>query len=183
MKKLILGSVAAAALAGSVFALGAAAAPGDAPPPPEQMRHGMEMRGFMLDARLAGMKAALKLTPEQEKNWAPFETAVRDAEKERQDAMRQMRETMRGDERPSPIEHMNIMADRLAKASADVKAVASAAKPLYDSLDDTQKSHFGPLLMTVAERGPHEGPMMGRWGMGHWEMGRWGHRGPDDEPK
>jgi len=84
--------------------------------------------------------------------------------------MRAMREAMRGAERPSPIEHMNMMADRLAKASADLKAISSAAKPLYDSLDETQKSHFGPLLMTMREYRPHEGRM---WG--HWE-----HRGPDE---
>jgi len=161
MKKLIVASLAAAALAGSVFAL--AAAPGDASPAAGQMQDRAEARAFMLDARLAGMKAALKLTPEQEKNWAPFETAVRDAAKARMEEMRAMREAMRGAERPSPIEHMNMMADRLAKASTDLKAISAAAKPLYDSLDDTQKSHFGPLLMTLREHRPHEGHMWGHW--------------------
>jgi len=170
MKKLILGSLAAAALAGSVFALGAAAAPGDPTPAAGQMRDMAEARGFMLDAHLAGMKAALQLTPDQEKNWAPFEAAVRDAAKARMEEMRAMREAMRGAERPSPIEHMNMMADRLAKASTDLKAISAAAKPLYDSLDDTQKSHFGPLLMTIREHRPHKG---GMWG--HWR-----HRGPDE---
>ncbi|MGO4872628.1 MAG: Spy/CpxP family protein refolding chaperone [Roseiarcus sp.] len=183
MKRLILSSVAAAALAGSAFALSAAAAPGDALPPLDRMQHRVEMRAIMLDAHLAGMKAALKLTPEQEKNWAPFETAVRDAAKARVDEMHAMREAMRGGERPSPIEHMNTIADGLAKASTEIKAVASAAKPLYDSLDEAQKSHFGPLLMTLRERGPHKGRMMGRWEMGRGEMGRWEHRGPDDQPK
>ena len=169
MKKLMVASLAAAALAGSVFALGAAAAPGDASPAAGQMQDQAQARAFLLDARLAGMKAALKLTPEQEKNWAPFEAAVRDAAKARMDEMRAMRDAMRGAERPSPIEHMNMMADHLAKASADLKAISAAAKPLYDSLDDTQKSHFGPLLMTIRELRPHEG---GMWG--HWR-----HRGPD----
>ncbi len=171
MKKLVVVSLAAAALAGSVFALGAAAAPGDPSPAAGEMR-GMADRGFMLDAHLAGMKAALKLTPDQEKNWAPFEAAVRDAAKARTEEMRAMHEAMRGAERPAPIEHMNMMADRLAKASADLKAIAGAAKPLFDSLDETQKGHFGPLLMTFMEHGPHAGHMMG-----HWE-----HRDPD-EPK
>jgi Spy/CpxP family protein refolding chaperone len=170
MKKLVVVSLAAAALAGSVFALGAAAAPGDPSPAAAQMRDMAEARAFMLDARLAGMKAALKLTPEQEKDWAPFEAAVRDAAKTRMEEMIAMREAMRGAERPSPIEHMNMMADRLAKASADLKAISAAAKPLYDSLDETQKSHFGPLLMTMREHRPHEG---GMWG--HWRP-----RGPDE---
>jgi len=163
MKKLVVVSVAAAALAGSVFALGAAAAPADSSAPAGQMRDMAEGRAFMLDARLAGMKAALKLTPDQEKNWAPFEAAVRDAAKARMEERRAMREAMRSGERPSPVEHMNMLADRLAKDSADLKAIAGAAKPLFDSLDETQKSHFGPLLMTLREHRPHEGHMWGHW--------------------
>ncbi len=112
----------------------------------------------MLDAHLAGMKAALKLTPDQEKNWAPFEAAVRDAAKARRDAMRAMREAMRGDERPSPIEHMNTMADRLAKASTEIKAIAGAAKPLYDSLDDSAEAPFRPADGDIDRaRRPHTG--------------------------
>src|SRR5512144_425023 len=38
-------------------------------------------RQAMLAARLAAAKAALLLTPEQEKLWAPVESAVRDAMK------------------------------------------------------------------------------------------------------
>ena len=41
----------------------------------------------LLDARLAGMKAGLKLTPDQEKLWGPFEAAVRDASKAHMEAM------------------------------------------------------------------------------------------------
>ena len=119
----------------------------------------------MLDAHLAGMKAALKLTPDQEKNWAAFEASVRDAAQARRDAMRAMRDAARGDERLSPIERMNAMADRLAKASTEIKAIAAAAKPLYDSLDDGQRRHFGPLMATLIEHGPHRGAMIGPGGM------------------
>jgi len=80
-----------------------------------------------------------------------------------------MREAMRGEERPSAIDHMNAMADRMAKVSANIKAIAGAAKPLFDSLDETQKHHFGPLLMTLIERGPHEGHMAGGWDKGRGE--------------
>jgi Spy/CpxP family protein refolding chaperone len=157
MRKLVLTSLTAAALAGSAFVYNALAASGDAPDGPRM--HGMEDHGFMLDARLAGMKAALKLTPEQEKLWTPFESAVRDAAKARGEAMRAMHERMRDDERPSPIERMNEIADHLAKASAELKQVADAAKPLFDGLDETQKRHFGPLLMTLREHrgGIHDG--------------------------
>ena len=161
MKKFVVATLAVAALSGSVFALAAAAAPGDAPPPGDVH----EVGGFMLDAHLAGMKAALKLTPDQEKNWAAFEASVRDAAPARRDTMRAMRDVARGDERPSPIERMTSMADRLAKTSTEIKAIADAAKPLYDSLDDGQRRHFGPLMATLIEHGPRHGAMMGPGGM------------------
>jgi Spy/CpxP family protein refolding chaperone len=165
MRKLLVVSV-LAALTGSVFAIGAAAAPDNSPPPAAG-----DMRAFMLDARLAGMKAALNLTPEQAKNWAPFETAVRDAARARADDLRAMRQQMR-DQHPDPIQRMTMISDRLGKASTQLKSVADAAKPLFDSLDDTQKHHFGPLLMSLRERGPGGRPMM--------EDDQ--RRGPDQEP-
>ncbi len=179
MKKFVVAALAVAALGGSVLALSAAAAPSDPSSSPGDAR---EAGGFMLDAHLAGMKAALKLTPDQEKNWAAFEASVRDAAQARRDAMRAMHDSARGDERPSPIERMNTMADRLARASTEIKAIAAAAKPLYDSLDDGQRRHFGPLMATLIQHGPHRGMMMGpNGGDGpHW-MGPDGHRPGDHE--
>ena len=164
MRKLVLTSLTAVALAGSAFAYNAFAAPGDAPD--ASRMHEMADRGFMLDAKLAGMKAALKLTPDQENLWAPFELAVRDAVKARREAMHEMHEKMGDDEPPSPIERLNQMSDHLAKASSELKLVADAAKPLYDGLDETQKRHFGPLLMTLR---PQRGGMHG--GERHHEDG------------
>ena len=160
MKKTLVAALAAVALGGSALALSAAAAPSDTPPPTADAR---EAGGFMLDAHLAGMKAALKLTPEQEKNWAAFEAAVRDAAQARRDAMREMRQA-HGDGAPSPIERMTAMSDHLAKASSEIKAIAGAAKPLYDSLDGGQQRRFGPLMATLIEHGGHH-PMMEHGGM------------------
>src|SRR5258708_36120685 len=39
------------------------------------------------DARIAGLKAGLKLTAEQEKNWPAVETALRDLAKQRAERM------------------------------------------------------------------------------------------------
>src|ERR1700678_1148286 len=114
MRKRVLTSFTAFALACSAFAYNAFAAAGDAPDAPRV--EGTDDGGFMLDARLAGMKAPLQLTPDQEKLWAPFELAVRDAVKARRDAMHEMHERKGHDERPSPIERLNEMSDHLAKA-------------------------------------------------------------------
>ena len=154
MKKLILSAVAVASLAGSAYTLSAFAAPDNSD---ERGMHRMGDAGFLLDAKLAGMKAALNLTADQDKLWTPFETAVRDVRKDRMEGMRQRREREDSDEgeRPSPIAVMNQMSERLAKASESLKKVAEAAKPLYDGLDDGQKRHFGPLLRMLRERDGH----------------------------
>jgi hypothetical protein len=145
MRKFLLASVAVAGLASSTFALNAFAAPGDAPDM-AQMQQMQERHALMLDAHLAAMKAGLKLTAEQEKNWPAFEAAIRDAEKARADRWRQARERMAGGERPSPIERMTIMSEHLQKMAAQLQIVADASKPLYDSLTDAQKRDFGPLM-------------------------------------
>jgi hypothetical protein len=168
MRKLLLASIALTGLAGSTFALSAFAAAGDSPTAPDaaRLQRMMDNQSVMLDAHLAGMKAGLKLTAEQEKNWPAFETAIRDAAKARADAWREMREHMDRSERPSPIERMTMMSDRLQKMSAQLKVVADAGKPLYDSLDEGQKRHFGPLLREFLPRGAQRGGHMDREGEG-----------------
>jgi hypothetical protein len=164
MKKLVLYVVAAAALAGSGVAFTALANPGGEEESAAQTM--MAERGFLLDAKLAGMKAALKLTPDQEKLWPAFETAVRDAYKARMDAMMARRQQMMSGP-PSPIDMLTHMSDHMAQMSQELKKVADAAKPLYDSLDATQKAHFGPLMRMLRPRGPGGGMggMMGGGGM------------------
>ena len=148
MKKFVVAALAVAALGGSALALGAAAAPGD-PPPPGDAR---EAGGFMLDAHLAGMKAGLKLNAEQAKTWPAFESAIRDAAKARSDRWTQARERMAQSERPSPIERMTIMADHIEKGAAELRKVIEASTPLYASLDDAQKRDFGPLMRELKPR-------------------------------
>ena len=98
-----------------------------------------ERPAALLDDHLADMKAGLKLTEEQAKNWPAFKSAVRDAAKGKADRWRQARELIERGEHPSPIERMNTMADHLEKSGAELKTVVDAAKPLYDSLTDAQK--------------------------------------------
>jgi hypothetical protein len=163
MKKLVLSALAAAALAGSGLAFTALAAPGGEEGPAAEA---MADRGFLLDAKLAGMKAALKLTADQEKLWPAFETAVRDADKARMDAMMARRKQMTPGQPPSPIDMLTQMSEHMAQMSQQIKKVADAAKPLYDGLDATQKAHFGPLMRMLRPRGPGGGMMGPMGGMG-----------------
>lgn len=150
MKKFVLASLVIAALAGSPLAYNAFAATDDSST--QGHHHWMEERAALLDAHLAGFKAGLKLTADQEKSWTPFENAVRDAAKNRAERFREMRKQQDADERPSPIDRMRMRSDRLAKGSADLKALADAASPLYASLDDGQKRDFGLLFRDLLHR-------------------------------
>jgi LTXXQ motif family protein len=146
MKRTLLGALAALALSTSGFALTAATAQSDQQPShAERMQHWAADRETLLDAKLAGMKAGLGLNADQEKLWAPFESAVKDAAKARMEAMQQMMQTRMQGERLSPVDRLDAVADRLAQGAADIKKIADAAKPLYASLDASQKEKFALL--------------------------------------
>ena len=153
MKKLILASVTIAILAVSPLAIGAFAAADDSQE--HGRHHWMEERAALLDARLAGFKAALKLTPDQEKSWALFENGVREGAKQRAEQFREMRQRRDADEQPSPIDRLRMRSDRLAKGSTVMRALADAATPLYVSLDDGQKRDFGLLLHDLLRTARH----------------------------
>jgi hypothetical protein len=106
------------------------------------------------DARTARMKADLRLTPDQEKNWSGFETALREVNQKRADREVTMRAD-RTEQKSSDdvIEYMRRDADSLSERSADQKKLADAAQPLYASLDERQKRRFAnELLNLVRER-------------------------------
>jgi hypothetical protein len=159
MRKLLLASVALAGLAASPLAPTPFALADDAPAAPDAARtqRMADDQSVLLDAHLAGMKAGLKLTADQEKNWPAFEAAIREAAKARAESRRQMHEHMGDGEPTSPIEHMTMMSEHLEKMSAELKLVVDAGKPLYSSLDDSQKRLFGPLLRDFISRSPHGG--------------------------
>ena len=130
------------------------------------------------DARIAALKAGLKLTAEQEKLWPPVEAALRKIAKERGDRYA----ARAGADRPSdPIERMKLRAEMMTETGGSLKALADAAGPLYASLDDAQKqrfrvlSHFGGRRFAQGHgRGHHE------WG-GHHRFGEMRHGMRDGE--
>ncbi len=99
MKKTIAAGTIALTLAGAGFAL---AQQTTQPSPAREgrgFRASAEDVAAFTDARVAGLKAGLKLTAEQEKNWPAVETAIRDLAKDRADRMKERaarREARRG---------------------------------------------------------------------------------------
>jgi hypothetical protein len=174
MKRFTLSALAGLALSVSAFAVTSAVAAGDQSAEAahkEHMQHWAATHEAMIDARLGGMKAALQLTPEQNPLWEAFENSVRGASKAHMDDMRQMMENR---ERMSPTEHMDMMAGHMARSAEGLKKISAAAKPLYNSLDDTQKRKFELLghEMMMAATGPmweqEGGDAGGTWVPGHW---------------
>lgn len=174
MKRFLLGALAAFALSVSGVVVTAAVAAGDQPAGaagPERMQRWAADHQVMMDARLGGMKEALKLTANQYPLWEIFETAVRNGDKARVDDMREMMENR---ERMSPADRLDVMARHMARRAAELKKIAEAAKPFYASLDDTQKRDFGLLgrEMLMAGMGVRWIDAGGDAG-GNWEPQNW----------
>lgn len=114
------------------------------------------------DARIAALKAGLRLTSEQEKNWPAVESALRDLAKTRLERMQARREAWRDRDRDrdrarDPIERLRQRADEMAVAAAGLKRLAEAGEPLYKSLDDGQKRRMSRLTREAAWEGRGRG--------------------------
>ncbi len=133
----------------------------------------------VMEARIAGIPAGLKLTADQQKLWQPVESAIKANMKARSDFMDKMHES-RKDAKDQPdfitrLDHRSQMAQMAAQNS---KSLLDAMKPFWASLDDGQKKLLPALMhppgnMMRGMRGKgrmggmmeHHGGMMG--GMGH----------------
>ena len=103
----------------------------------------------LTDARIGIVKAALQLTPEQEKLWPPVEEAIRaraDARYQRMAAAAQRR-SQQGE--VDPIALLRDRSDALAAKATALKKLADAWAPLYQSLNADQKQRMRLLAMRV----------------------------------
>lgn len=102
-------------------------------------------------ARTARIKADLRLTPEQEKNWPGFESAMSDMGKRYGDRQTAVQANRTQQKAPGDvIEQLRDEAQFLSDRSVDRKTLADAAQPLYASLDDQQKRRFAKELIDVS---------------------------------
>ena len=152
--------VAAAAIASVIVGTAVAVAQQQPAPagqqPFEAWRPSAEDISAFTDARVAGLKAGLRLTPAQEQHWPAVERAIRDAAKERQDRM-----SARQSAPPplDPIERLRQRADAMSTRANSMRRLAEAAAPLYQSLDEAQKRRFAMLARMAGPR---------RGGPGFW---------------
>ena len=147
-----------AALAGT----GAAAVAQGLQRGPQEAQRPHEPRAFSkpterVEARLAYLKTALKITPAQEAQWNAYAESVRKDAAEREQKMAQWRQAMEArrsagpagapQERPSALERLDRQQKFLAAASARLNERAAAIKPLYESLSAEQKKVADVVLV------------------------------------
>jgi hypothetical protein len=106
------------------------------------------------DANIERIKKELNLTPEQEKNWAGFNSAMHYLGHNGADRLNLRIARAKRDPPDDIIEQMRNEAQFLNDRAVDQRNVADAAEPLYSSLDDKQKQTFIEEMVRLShERG------------------------------
>ena len=106
------------------------------------------------DANIDRIKAELNLTPEQEKNWTAFNSAMHYLGHNGADRLNLRIARTKRDPPDDIVEQMRNEAQFLNDRAVDQRNVADAAEPLYASLDDKQKAIFIEEMVRLShERG------------------------------
>ena len=106
------------------------------------------------DANIERIKKSLNLTPEQEKNWAGFNSAMHYLGHNGADRLNLRIARAKRDPPDDIIEQMRNEAQFLNDRAVDQRNVADAAEPLFTSLDDNQKTTFILEMVNLShERG------------------------------
>src|ERR1700732_775084 len=106
------------------------------------------------DANIERIKNELKLTPEQEKHWTGFNSAMHYLGHNGADRLNLRIARAKRDPPDDIIEQMRNEAQFLNDRAVDQRSVADAAEPLFTSLDDKQKAIFIQEMVRLShERG------------------------------
>lgn len=106
------------------------------------------------DANIERIKRELNLTPEQEKNWNAFNSAMHYLGNNGAERLNLRIARAKRDPPDDIIEQMRNEAQFLNDRAVDQRNVADAAEPLYLSLNDKQKQYFIDQMVRLShERG------------------------------
>jgi LTXXQ motif family protein len=112
----------------------------------------------LTDMRVDLVKAALQLTPEQEKYWPAVESAIRANAEDRRARVAKIQETVGRSADQSrievlrnrdPIAFLQRRSQALAQRSADLDKLAEAWQPLYNTLSQEQRQRMAALAIFV----------------------------------
>ena len=170
MWKTVLAGAAAIMVVGSTLAFAQQRADTDGREHEHHWRPSQADLNAFTDARIAALKAGLELTPDQEKNWPGVEQAIRDMAKARQERAAERRREHEQQHSVDLIQRLRDRADAMTRNAANLKKLADAAQPLYQSLTDDQKHRLVFLVRGM------------RFGHRHFGGGR-EHRSSEDAPK
>ena len=129
-------------------------------PVPLEQRLSPVDQNSLTDMRVDLVKAALQLTPEQEKLWPPVESAIRSNAEDRRGRIAKIQETVgiRSDQNQSradvmrnrdPIAFLQRRSQALAQRSADLDKLAEAWQPLYNTLTQEQRKRMAAVAVFV----------------------------------
>ena len=127
-------------------------------PVPLEQRLSPVDQNSLTDMRVDLVKAALQLTPDQQKYWPAIESAIRARAEDRKARLAKIAETVgkRVDESPveimrnrDPIAFLQRRAEALAQRSADLDKLAEAWQPLYKTLSPEQRQRMAALAIFV----------------------------------
>ena len=115
-------------------------------------------RNTLSDMRIDLVKAALQLTPDQEKYWPAVESAIRARAEDRKARLAKIGETVgkRADEsrvevlrNRDPIAFLQRRSEALAQRSADLDKLAEAWQPLYKTLSPEQRQRMAAIAILI----------------------------------
>ena len=116
-------------------------------------------RNTLTDMRVDLVKAALQLTPDQEKYWPAVESAIRARAEDRKARLAKIGETVgrRADNETrvealrnrDPITFLQRRSEALAERSADLDRLAEAWQPLYKTLSSEQRQRMAAIAIFV----------------------------------
>jgi hypothetical protein len=155
MKTVVVAGTTALFLAASSIA-SAQTSPAFSPAPSERLS--AADRSTLMDLRIDLVKAALQLTPEQEKYWPAVESAIRSKAEDRRGRIAKIQETVgrRADEsrveimrNRDPIAFLQRRSEALAQRSADYDKLAEAWQPLYKTFSQEQRQRMAAIAIFV----------------------------------
>ncbi|WP_165820259.1 Spy/CpxP family protein refolding chaperone [Microvirga sp. KLBC 81] len=175
MKTIATLATAAAMLAGvGTYAFAQAQAPAEPPAAQaqEEAQPRMSQDDFnrFVDARIASIKAGLKLTADQERIWSPVEIAIRNAANQRYTRMTQFRENREQRRSADFMQRFEQRSTMMTERAQTSSAIATALRPLWDTFSEDQKRVAPRLMREAVEDG------LG-WRQRHGRGGRDGHHG------
>ena len=151
MRKRMISTVAALFIVGAPMALAQQATSGSGSTSDSGRLNQAEFK-MLTDIRVGVIRAALQLTPEQEKLWPAVEEAIRARAETRYRRLAALGERMDQWRDADPVQLYRQRADVLADRAAGLRKLADAWQPLYQSLTPDQKMRLRFVTVRALER-------------------------------